>query len=1675
MATHRAPKQWSLTKSETVNSFENWRQNLIYTLTLDWNFAPYLTEGVTWQKYTKDEPLRGFANDGSTVDVAVRRTAQQKVTMLELMLGQIANYCPVIARNTIVKKCTSIEHVWQSIRAHFGFQSTGAHFLDLADLVKEPDERPEDLFQRITSFVEDNLLTASGGITHYGEAVTADEEVTPTVENFIVVMWLRLIQKDLPKLVKQKYGTELRTRTIASIKPEISQALDSLLDEIHTTSDARALRSFTKSNSTFKPFRSQQSRPHGSFKCCPLCKQAGRPRVNHFLSECEFLPENDKRYMSKARLIAEIIDDDYHSSQEHSEVECDEPYPSSVDIAPESSAAYCGSSPVVRKVSVGQSPYLDVFYKHHTPRIVIDSGATANLIRRSTADSLGAKITKSSQSAGQADGLSQLSVTGETRFTVTRNKLSLLFHALVVEDLDVPILAGIPFMEVNDVHTRPSRHEVRIGDSAVLHYGSSSDQNKPPTIRRACVLHAPAQASTIWPGEYLEVEIPTSVMSPDATVALEPRAEAPNSRLVKDSRVWPPPTILSCIDGKLRIPNLTDEPKTLKKHEHFCQIRSVYCPTETMVDDVEPQNSISKSKSSLYSSSVTVDPDNLLSPLSRAEISSILREYDEVFNPNIGCYNGAVGPFESVVNMGPVLPPQRKGRMPLYPQNRLRELQTLQNSLESMGVLVKPEEVGVSVEYLNPTFLVNKSSGGSRLVTAFGEVGQYSKPQPSLMPDVDSTLYKIGQWKYLVASDLTSAFYQIPLARESMKYCGIVTPFKGVRVYARCAMGMPGSETALEELMCRVLGDLLEEGVVAKIADDLYCGGNTEQEFILNWKRVLQAISKCGLRLSASKTIICPKSTTILGWHWHLGTLQASPHRIATLSTCSPPATVKGVRSFLGAYKFLARVVPNTSGSLAQLETAVGGKASHEQVVWSEELHEVFCKAQKALMSHQSITLPHPEDQIWIVTDGAVRDPGIGATLYVARQSATGEKILLGGFFSAKLRGRQVSWLPCEIEALAIAAAVKHFSPYISQSCKRPCVLTDSKPCVQAYDKLCRGQFSASPRLSTFLATVCRFQVSVLHLAGKVNIPSDFASRNALPCDAPQCQICSFICQTEVSPILRVSIDDLMSGKVKLPFTTRSTWLSIQAECHDLRRVRAHLKQGTRPSKKIRNIRDVRRYLNVATLSRDGVMVVCQDKPLTMRQELIVVPREVLHGLLTALHVNLCHPTSCQLKASVQRYFYALDLTQSIELVTSGCHQCSALKKTPHFAVEQSTGDPPEALGAMFAADVLRRENQFVLVLRECVSSYTSACLVDNEQRKTLRDALIRLCLELRPLDGPPAVVRTDCAPGFASLINDDLLDYHHIVIELGRVKNVNKNPVAERAIQELESELRLDNPRGGQITTLSLAIATARLNSRIRSNGFSSREVWLQRDQFTNQQLPFQDVDVIMCQYQRRVNNHSHSEMSKSHGRPRAPACDIQVGDIVYLFSDLSKTRSRERYLVTSIEGRWCNIRKFSGVQLRNTSYRIKRTDCFKVESQVHSKPQDRSDSDGDGTECSEQLPTPSVSPPNRPDHIVVPNRPDPIVIPKVIESPAERPGETPLVSLDNPIEDPSEAPFVSPIHSDNYSEAHESNEIIDACQNSDSHDIPLCEPPHSPNASSKRPVRQRRPPSYLKDYFRD
>ena len=107
---------------------------------------------------------------------------------------------------------------------------------------------------------------------------------------------------------------------------------------------------------------------------------------------------------------------------------------------------------------------------------------------------------------------------------------------------------------------------------------------------------------------------------------------------------------------------------------------------------------------------------------------------------------------------------------------------------------------------------------------------------------------------------------------------------------------------------------------------------------------------------------------------------------------------------------------------------------------------------------------------------------------------------------------------------------------------------------------------------------------------------------------------------------------------------------------------------------------------------------------------------------------------------------------------------------------------------------------------------------------------------------------------------------------------------------------------------------------------------MWTQRDQFSNSQIPVVDRDLIMTQHKTRVMNHPYSELSNAPLSKRGTDTALTVGDLVYLHTDRNKSCARHRYLVASVDGNWCNVRKFVGAQIRSSSYRVKSSECYKV-----------------------------------------------------------------------------------------------------------------------------------------------
>ena len=349
--------------------------------------------------------------------------------------------------------------------------------------------------------------------------------------------------------------------------------------------------------------------------------------------------------------------------------------------------------------------------------------------------------------------------------------------------------------------------------------------------------------NSLFPEETLSLT-PDVQVAEGETVILEPRFL---SKTYHDNS-WPQPQLLQIINGKVNVLNDSENIISLHKNDHICQIFKTKTVENSDLSVPTPKIRIPCVERP-FSKDVRVDPDSQLSGEVQQQFKELNLKYDELFEPVIGKYNDNAGKVRVRVNIGKVVPPTRKSQIPQYDKNNLDLLQDKFDELERQGVFARPEEVDVVVEHVSISFLVKKSNGGHRLVTAFTALGQYCKTLPVTMSTVDSVLRMLGGWNYIITTDLRDAFYQIPLERCSMKWCGTMTPYRGLRVYLVAAQGMPGSSEALEEMLCAVLGEYVKQGFVAKIADDLSVGGSSISNLVDNWSLVMGALYRNGLKL----------------------------------------------------------------------------------------------------------------------------------------------------------------------------------------------------------------------------------------------------------------------------------------------------------------------------------------------------------------------------------------------------------------------------------------------------------------------------------------------------------------------------------------------------------------------------------------------------------------------------------------------------------------------------------------------------------------------------------------------------------------------------------------------------------------------------------------------------------
>ena len=548
-------------------------------------------------------------------------------------------------------------------------------------------------------------------------------------------------------------------------------------------------------------------------------------------------------------------------------------------------------------------------------------------------------------------------------------------------------------------------------------------------------------------------------------------------------------------------------------------------------------------------------------------------------------------------------------------------------------------------------------------------------------------------------------------------------------------------------------------------------------------------------------------------------------------------------------------------------------------------------------------------------------------------------------FFSARLNEFQTKWLPCEGESLACKLVLEHFKHYIRESKSIVHHFTDSLPCVQAFKRARLGHFSSSARISTFLTAISTLNVEIHHTPGK-NIPLvDYISRNPVTCSQNGCQICKFIKEQvdigdNIGKLNMIQIQDILSGKSRVPFLQRNSWLKAQNRDPTHSKLKQLIKHSQAPEHKKTKHENTKIKL-LHNLYREGKLTMHKDGLITVKHvdnagnqyQAVSVPTDIFPGLVHALHLKLSHPSRTQLSRLIARHFYTPGYQRIIEEVTLSCELCTAMKQLPKEIFTQSTGEI-RGFGSNFSADIKERNNQKILIVREKLSSFTLTKLIQDQTAEVIKTALITLIVNFIPQSG--TVVQVDCATSWDALSrtaadSDSDLQKLNIVIDLGRHHNKNKNPVIDNACQEFHKELLKFKPEGSALTDTELAIITANINKRVRKCGLSSKEICFQRDLISNTNKHINDDKIAKEIIEDRIRKHPKLDKQSTN---------IRIGNNVFIKNEKSKLKPRELYIVVDVydenDETWIIVQKCSS-QFRSKQYKLKPSELLLVPGQEH------------------------------------------------------------------------------------------------------------------------------------------
>ena len=599
-------------------------------------------------------------------------------------------------------------------------------------------------------------------------------------------------------------------------------------------------------------------------------------------------------------------------------------------------------------------------------------------------------------------------------------------------------------------------------------------------------------------------------------------------------------------------------------------------------------------------------------------LSSIIEEFDEVFNDNPGVLKNVTVDFNIDVEEKPIF---HKARQPPYSMRAgiEDELERLQRE----GII---EKVKFS-KWATPIVPVMKTDGSIRICGDYkNTLNKVAHLDNHPIPLIEDMANQLATGEKFTKLDFSHAYTQLKLSEEAKQYTTINT-HKGLFRYNRLCYGIASAPAIFQRTLEQLFSEL---DSVKNYIDDLYITGRNDEEHIENLRKVLEICRQNGLTIRKSKCEFMKEAVYFLGYKLSKNGLQPVDEKVRAVKDFPDPQDKNQVRSFLGLINYYGKFTNNLSVILKPLYDLL---KKNKQFTWGKEEKEAFALSKAALLSDKVLAHFNPNLKTIITCDGSPY--GVGAILSQIDDEGIEKPVC---YASKTLSKAEQNYSQTDREGLSVIFAVKKWHKYIWG---RPVqIRTDHKPLLGLLGKGVPEQ--ASARVQRWATLMSAYAYELVYVPGTANV-ADILSR--LPVSVGSSP-------ENVLPEIHSLFQFIENSPIKVMDIARDT-----ADDPILSKVLLKVKHGWKEADKT-DLTLKAYYVRKDELSIDNDCVLWGVR--------VIIPTKLRKSVMQLLHDT--HIGSARMKAQARAWVWWPNMDSEIESTVRACHICQVHSNKPSKA-----------------------------------------------------------------------------------------------------------------------------------------------------------------------------------------------------------------------------------------------------------------------------------------------------------------------------------------------------------------------------------------------------------------------